>query len=197
MEIEQNSDRFRTNTSRRRYMRKILGKSAGLFSLACHVGASEAKAPKAQTETLRRAGYNIGMAFQIIDDILDYTGDPKLVRKPLGNDITEGLVTLPLICALAPQGLTKQANAGQAPEGQGSAEDSAVKLRAIFQGDVFSPDNTAAIVELVRASGGIEKAQAQAELHTLRALKEIGTLPRGNSRDKLETLTRRLLTRES
>jgi heptaprenyl diphosphate synthase len=56
MEIEQNSDRFKTDTSLRRYYRKIMGKSAGLFSLACHVGAFEAKASKALTERLRRIG---------------------------------------------------------------------------------------------------------------------------------------------
>jgi heptaprenyl diphosphate synthase len=173
MEIEQNSDSFRTNMSLRRYFRKIMGKSAMLFSLACHVGASEAKASRGVTEGLRRAGYNIGMAFQIIDDILDYAGDPGAVRKPLGSDIRAGLVTLPLICALP--------------------RDPA--LQGLFARESFSAGDSETIITLVRDCGGIEEAQRHAERYTGRALREIGALPAGRPRDMLEKLTRRLLVR--
>ncbi|GHV92173.1 geranylgeranyl pyrophosphate synthase [Spirochaetia bacterium] len=182
MEIEQNSDRFRTNLSLRRYFRKIMGKSAMLFSLACHVGASEAKASRALTAQLRRVGYNIGMAFQIIDDILDYAGNPAAVRKPLGNDLKEGLITLPLICAL------RQEDASQ---------NSAVTLRGIFSADHFSAEDSGTVIGLVRNSGGLKAARAYAEKYTARAIREILALPAGNPRDMLERLTRRLLVREA
>jgi heptaprenyl diphosphate synthase len=176
MEIEQNSDRFRSNLSLRSYLRKILGKSALLFSLACFVGAYEAKAPKAVCERLRRAGYNAGIAFQIIDDILDYAGDEDLVRKPLGRDIAAGLVTLPLICALP--------------------LDTSGTLRKIFSQSTFRPDDNGEITELVRKSGGIEAAGKFAALYTGRALREIGLLPPGKHRDILGALVRRLLIRK-
>jgi heptaprenyl diphosphate synthase len=181
MEIEQNSDRYKSNLSLRRYLRKIMGKSAILFALSCHIGAAEAELSPALTARLRRTGYNIGMAFQIIDDILDYTGEAAVVRKPLGKDLMDGLVTLPLICSLS--------------------KDRSGKIRDFLSGDSFTKDPApgpapAEIIHLVRESGGIEEAQSYAEKYTRRALREIAGLPRCPSRDMLDTLTRRLLLRE-
>ncbi|MDR0760602.1 MAG: polyprenyl synthetase family protein [Treponema sp.] len=176
MEIEQNNDRFRSNVSLRGYLRKILGKSALLFSLACYAGASEAKAPREVCQRLRRIGYNIGIAFQIIDDILDYAGNEELVRKPLGNDITAGLITLPVICALS--------------------LDRSGTLQDIFSRPSFTAEDGERIFTLARQSGGVEAAGGYAENYTNRALKEIAALPPGQNRDMLETLTRRLLIRE-
>jgi heptaprenyl diphosphate synthase len=175
MEIEQNSDRFKNNLSRRSYMRKILGKSALLFSLACFVGAHEAKAPKDICERLRRAGYNIGIACQIIDEIFDYAGEEDQVRKPLGRDIAAGLITLPVICALP--------------------RDKTGTLGKIFSRGVFRAEDSDTIVALVRDSGGIEAAGQCAAEYTRRALREISLLPPGKHRDMLEALTRRLLIR--
>jgi heptaprenyl diphosphate synthase len=176
MEIEQNNDRFRSNVSLRSYLRKIMGKSALLFSLACYAGACEAKAPKEVCRRFRRIGYNIGIAFQIIDDILDYTGNQELVRKPLGNDITAGLITLPALCALP--------------------LDNSGTLRDIFSRPAFTAEEGARIFNLVRQTGGAEAAGRYAENYTGRALREIGALPSGKNRDMLETLVRRLLSRE-
>ncbi|MDR2404424.1 MAG: polyprenyl synthetase family protein [Spirochaetaceae bacterium] len=176
MEIEQNNDRFRSNLSLRSYLRKIMGKSALLFSLACYAGAYEAKAPQEVCRRLRRIGYNIGIAFQIIDDILDYTGNQDLVRKPLGNDVTAGLITLPVLCALP--------------------LDNSGTLRDIFSRAAFTAEEGARIFNLVRQSGGAEAAGRYAENYTSRALREIAALPPGKNRDMLEILTRRLLIRE-
>jgi heptaprenyl diphosphate synthase len=176
MEIEQNNDRFRSNISLRNYLRKIMGKSALLFSLACYTGAYEAKASREICERLRRIGYNIGIAFQIVDDILDYAGDQDLVRKPLGNDITAGLITLPVICSLS--------------------LDSSGTLQNIFSRDTFNAEEGTTIFSLVRRSGGVEAAGGYAKNYTNRALREISALPSGINRDMLETLTRRLLIRK-
>jgi heptaprenyl diphosphate synthase len=154
-----------------------MGKSAILFSLACSVGGSEAKAPKAVVERLRRSGYNIGMAFQIIDDILDYAGDPSTVRKPLGNDIREGLITLPLIAALP--------------------LDTTGTLRWMFSASSFSVPDGDAVIRLVNECGGVEAARAFAGNYTNRALREIALLPEGGARALLEKLARRLLGRNS
>jgi len=176
MEIEQNNDRFRSNISLRSYLRKIMGKSALVFSLACFAGAREAKAPRELCERFRRIGYNIGIAFQIIDDVLDYTGDPEAVRKPLGNDISAGLVTLPVLCALRLDGSNT--------------------LHGILSRDSFTADEGRMIFSLVRGCGGPEAAGKYAETYTNRALREISALPPGENRDMLETLTRRLLIRQ-
>jgi heptaprenyl diphosphate synthase len=176
MEIEQNADRFSSVMNLRRYLKKIMGKSAILFSLACHVGSSEAKAPKNVTEKLRRAGYDIGMAFQIIDDMLDYSGNADAVGKPLGNDIKEGFVTLPLICAMM--------------------QDVSGILRSFFSKPSFTVDDPELIIKLVCENGGIEGARAYAEIYTNRAIREIAQLPNGEARDMLEKLALKLLRRD-
>ncbi|MDR0706989.1 MAG: polyprenyl synthetase family protein [Treponema sp.] len=176
MEIEQNADRFSSDMNLRRYLKKIMGKSAILFSLACHVGSCEAKAPKHVTERLRRAGYNIGMAFQIIDDILDYSGDVGAVGKPLGCDIKEGFVTLPLICAVR--------------------RDASGVLRSFFSDPTFTADDPNAIIKLVCENGGVEAARSFAETYTNRAMREIARLPNGAARDMLGKLTLKLLGRD-
>jgi len=176
MEIEQNSDRFKSNISLRSYLRKITGKSALLFSLACFSGAYEAKVSKNLCEKLRRIGYNIGIAFQIIDDALDYSGNQDLMRKSLGNDIKEGLITMPVLCAL------RKENSGA--------------LRDILSHGVFNAEECEKIFSLVRLSGGSEAAVEHAGNYTNRALKDIASLPPGENRDMLENLTRRLLIRQ-
>ena len=176
MEIEQNNDRWGNNISHRSYLRKIMGKSALLFSLACYAGAEEAKAPAQVVHRLRRVGYNMGIAFQIIDDILDYSGDQEQVRKKLGNDITAGLITLPVLCAIP--------------------LDSTGQLRKIFSKGNFTAEEGVQIYNLVRDNGGTQAAGKYAQTYTDRAIREIGLLPAGKTRDMLETLTRQLLVRE-
>jgi heptaprenyl diphosphate synthase len=179
MEIEQNSSRFYFDSSVRTYFRKIMGKTALLFSLACHVGAHEAKAPKYVTESVRRVGYNIGMAFQIIDDILDYSGDEKLVKKPLGIDLKAGIGTLPLISAL------KKDTSGTL----------AKCLTALCGTEHVHQADFGNIMSMVKNLGGIESSKIQAQKFTYRALQEITKLPAGNPRDLLEKLANTLLVR--
>ncbi|MDR1429794.1 MAG: polyprenyl synthetase family protein [Spirochaetaceae bacterium] len=176
MEIEQNSDRYQADTSVRRYFKKIMGKTALLFSLACYVGAAEAKVSASSAERLRRAGYNMGMAFQIIDDILDYAGTAETVRKALGNDFKAGIVTLPLIYALK--------------------MDISGELNKLTVPGQFALADSAQVMSLVRQSGGIEAARDCAKKYTDRALREISLLPGGPPRDMLEKLTQRLLIRD-
>jgi heptaprenyl diphosphate synthase len=175
MEIEQNTSRFQFDHSIRKYFRKIMGKTALLFSLSCYVGSHEAKAPEAITGTLRRIGYNIGMAFQIIDDILDYSGNENLVRKPLGIDLKAGIVTLPLISALQ--------------------NDANGKLAALCSVQNFQTADFSGIIHMVKDLGGIERAESYAQKFTKRALQEITKLPNNNSRELLEKLTNKLLVR--
>jgi heptaprenyl diphosphate synthase len=175
MEIEQNTSRFQLDNSLRKYFRKIMGKTALLFSLACHIGAHESNVSKHITETLRRIGYNIGMAFQIIDDILDYSGNEKQVRKPLGVDLKSGVITLPLIAALR--------------------KDTSGSLAALCNAHNLHNADVAGIIHMVKDLGGIESSGIVARKFTNRALQEIMKLPEGNSRDLLKKLTDRLLVR--
>lgn len=99
-EIEQDLRRGKVFTSTRTYLRTIAGKTAALITLSLRSGAELAHAEPAIKNALQRLGYNIGMAFQIQDDILDYTGNATNLQKPTSKDICEGICTLPLILAL-------------------------------------------------------------------------------------------------
>ena len=83
------------------YFEVITRKTAILMSAACQIGGILAGAPPAQEEALAQMGLNLGITFQLVDDILDYTGDQKQLGKEVGADLREGRITLPLIHALA------------------------------------------------------------------------------------------------
>lgn len=88
------------STSETQYFDVIERKTAILFEAACYCGALISPATDKEKEALKKYGLHIGMAFQIADDMLDYTGDPEVMGKNLGDDLAEGKVTLPLIYLL-------------------------------------------------------------------------------------------------
>ena len=83
--------------TRAEYDDRIFHKTASLFRTACETGAILSGAGEDAVRSLHDYGYNIGMAFQIIDDVLDVQGDPNEIGKPVGNDLLQGVVTLPAI----------------------------------------------------------------------------------------------------
>ncbi|HEY0753403.1 MAG TPA: polyprenyl synthetase family protein [Ktedonobacteraceae bacterium] len=89
-----------TNLSLQSYYEKISHKTAALIAACCKGGAIVSGATESEINWLHSYGLNLGIAFQIIDDILDYTEDQSTIGKPAGNDLRQGMVTLPLIYAL-------------------------------------------------------------------------------------------------
>ena len=173
-EISQAEDTFSFKTSIRRYNRRIAGKTAALFAISCFVGASESGSKKPVCALFSRIGYNLGMGFQIKDDILDYTGNQKRLGKPIGSDIHDGIATLPLIYAL---------------------QEDTGKLQTILHKPPFSEADIQHIIRLVIDNGGVNKAEEQASLYTERAYRAIEELPKNESTDLLNTTVDRLLFR--
>jgi len=83
--------------TREQYEKRIYNKTASLFTTASESGAVLSGAPESVVDALRHYGYSLGMAFQIIDDILDFEGNPDEIGKPVGNDLSQGIMTLPAI----------------------------------------------------------------------------------------------------
>jgi heptaprenyl diphosphate synthase len=191
-EIAQDAARFAFDASPRGYFRTIAGKTAALFSLALYVGASEAKAGRKTEQSLRRVGYCVGMAFQVMDDILDFESDEEIARKPVGRDIAEGLCTLPLIYALRAEGpsmratLAPLAKLGASPVGAALADSTQVAER-----EAFARAAAGRVIEL----GGVSRAREDARRFTSRALGEIERLKPCPARDELASLAARLLHR--
>lgn len=99
-ELDQLHARYQIGTSIKDYLARISGKTAQLFAVSCYSGAITSQATRRQTMLAWSMGHYIGMAFQIIDDVLDFKGDFNTVRKPTLADIRQGIYTLPLIYAL-------------------------------------------------------------------------------------------------
>ena len=110
-ELEQNLNAYNPEPDRQRYFRMIGNKTASLFSVASESGALLSQAPARAVEALRDYGYNLGMAFQIVDDILDFFGDAGEMGKPVGSDLIQGTLTLPAILLMEQYGVDNPARA--------------------------------------------------------------------------------------
>jgi heptaprenyl diphosphate synthase len=174
-EIEQYSSHYSINVSTGRYLRRIRAKTAVLFALSLYVGSREGGCSDKLSRQLGRIGYNIGMAFQIMDDILDFTGDEKVVGKPLGNDIKQGIFTIPLIYAL---------------------QKDDWEIKEILSKKSYSENDIKELIEMTKNLGGIEKTRNLANKYTNKAFKGISSLPDCESKEILLELANELLTRK-
>ncbi|GGB33497.1 heptaprenyl diphosphate synthase component II [Virgibacillus dakarensis] len=99
-EIEQIKDKYDWNQHLRDYLRRIKRKTALLIATSCKLGAIAADVPEALADKLYKYGYYIGMSYQIIDDIFDFTASASELGKPVGNDLLQGNITLPVLLAM-------------------------------------------------------------------------------------------------
>ncbi len=152
--------------SRAEYLRMISAKTASLISAACQLGAIHTGGRHA--ESLGRYGHNLGMAFQIADDLLDYEGAQDVTGKPPGLDVQGRKVTLPLVGAL-----------------RRMSDSEVEEVRSIFT--LTRPDQAAArrVLELVRENGGLEYARAQSLAYADKAVAELEGLPPGRAVESL------------
>jgi len=153
------------------YLQVITRKTAVLISAACHIGALFGGGETAQQEALRTYGHSLGIAFQLIDDTLDYTGDVEELGKPVGNDIQEGKATLPLIYAFRHQGKNEKK-----------------RLRKIFSADEILPEEFHEVRDIVARSGGIEYTQRLAAQRVHQAKEAINIFPSHPTRRLLEDI---------
>ncbi|WP_270659888.1 polyprenyl synthetase family protein [Enterococcus thailandicus] len=176
-ELGQMDDRYHYNLSVKEYLENISGKTAELFQLSCFIGAYESGTSEYFAKKAGEIGKNIGLAFQIIDDILDYTQDSEEIGKPVLEDMRQGVYSLPLIYSL-------------------QKEQAALLPYLEKRGDMTLEDvNT--VRQLVHEFGGVKHAQRLAAKYTDTALKDIQKLPQTTEQTKenLLTLTQTILTR--
>lgn len=103
-ELQQQFTDFGLRATREDYYRRIYSKTASMFVLATTASGELCGADQAQSAALERYGRNLGMAFQVMDDVLDFTGEQESVGKPVGSDLRRGLITLPTICYIEAYG---------------------------------------------------------------------------------------------
>jgi heptaprenyl diphosphate synthase/octaprenyl-diphosphate synthase len=160
-----------------RYLYKTGAKTASLFEAGCKAGAALSGGSDATIEALGHYGYALGLAFQIIDDMLDFTGSESLLGKPPGNDLRQGTITLPLICAAA-----------------GSSNP---LLQRTSDAPPPTEAEVARIIEEVIRAEGISQASAYADMYTRQAIARLEALPASPARHALIHLTRSIQTRQT
>ena len=151
------------------YLRVILSKTAKLFEAATLIGAVLAEKDATLQAEMANYGMHLGTAFQLVDDVLDYTSDAQTLGKNIGDDLAEGKPTLPLIHAL------KHAN----------QSDAKLIKQAIIDGE---QENAERIIGIVKASGAIEYTMQAAEREAQLACQAIAGLPDSSYKDALRQL---------
>ena len=176
-EMEEMVVRYDAEQTREQYFTRIYEKTASLFTTATESGAVLSDAPESTVKLLRDYGYSLGMAFQIVDDILDVEGLTDEIGKPVGNDLRHGVLTLPMILALE------------------RWPDSTV-IRDYF---AEPSDGTLleSAMELISDPKVITDSYAVAEQYCQSARDSIMELPKNRSRDSLEALIDYVVVRRS
>jgi heptaprenyl diphosphate synthase len=177
-EMLQLTSQRRYDQSLDEYYAKIERKTAVLLAASTYCGAVLGGLDEAQVEAMRRFGHLLGMSFQIADDVLDYLATEAEVGKPVGNDLKQGTVTLPLMLA---------------------RHDPAVdgKLDAILEKATLQDADYAEVVRIVRGSHGIEESYGYAKAFGDKARAELQAFPASAYRDAFESLTHYVVRRRS
>lgn len=180
-EIVQISDAFKLEQTRDHYLGRIAGKTASLFSLATVSGAILSRAPEDSIKILKDYGFNLGVAFQIVDDILDFVGTEQEMGKPIGSDLSQGTLTLPAMLLLE-----------QYPE--------ANPVKELFSNpDMPEADKQQKIkqaIEMVGRSAIVKQCYGVASDYCAEACRELGKLPAKPSRRALKELAELVISRK-
>jgi len=160
----------RCNFDSAEYYRRIYAKTASLFEMATSCAALISTTDVELIENIRLYGYHIGMAFQIVDDVFDFTSDQSILGKPVGNDLRQGLVTLPAIFYA-----------------EENPDDDA---RALVSGDCYlTSEKLNYLIDKIRSSSAIDRALREAGVFVNNALERLHKMPPAPARTHLEELT--------
>jgi geranylgeranyl pyrophosphate synthase len=166
----------RGEISRENYYKKIYAKTASLFEACTQCASIISPVKEDVIQKMKIFGYEIGMAFQIVDDILDFTGVQTTVGKPVASDLRQGLITLPTIYFSE------------------SYPDDPV-ISSILEGQV-SEDEMDRLIDRIRQSGAIQSAMEEARVFVTRGIQEIKYLPDNKQHDALVELAHYIVDRE-
>ncbi len=163
--------------SRENYYERIYAKTGSLFELSTHGAALISPIDKDMTEKARIFGKQLGTAFQIVDDILDFTGEQATVGKPVGSDLLHGLVTLPALYYVE-----------QNPDDE--------NVKTLMTGNYHNTRQMTELVESIRKSDAISLALKEAKQYATDALSALNGQPDSEERTALEKLTEYITNRE-
>ena len=176
-ELDQMATRYQTQITINDYLKQVSGKTGQLFALSCFVGAYESGGTTNFAKTAEKIGMNIGIAFQLLDDILDYTSDGETLGKPVYEDVRSGVYSAPLILSMQ--------------------RDRQAFLPLLAKKEHISDTEMIQLRDLVIKYEGVKQAYTMAQQRTELATAGLQKLPAGAARDDLIRLTESLLKRKS
>ena len=177
LQLLKNSD---VETTESEYLSVVRNKTAVLISAACQVGGILASVSPEKEAALATYGMNLGIAFQLMDDCLDYISSDEDLGKAVGNDLKEGKVTLPLIHAL-----------------EGASETEREMVREVIEGDEVSDDQLLSVTELIKSHEGITYTVESARRYVADAAKELEIFEPNIERAALEAVAAYVVERSS
>jgi len=175
-ELNQAFNAFNLEQSRSQYFQRLAKKTASLFCMGTESGAALSQAPEESIQVLIEYGHNLGIAFQTVDDILDFTGTEEELGKPIGSDLAQGTLTLPAILVL-----------------EHYPEDNPVKRLFSNRNE---QDHIKQAIELVRNSPIIEECYQVASDYCAKACHNLKLLPDNASRQSLVDIADYIITRK-
>jgi geranylgeranyl pyrophosphate synthase len=164
-------------TSRENYYKRIYAKTASLIEMTTRTAAMISPVDESVVESMREYGYNLGMAFQIVDDVLDFTGEQAEVGKPVGSDLLQGLVTLPAIY-------------------YAEAHPDDPDVICLTSGSYSEHERMERLVIAVGKSSGVKKSLEEAQEYINKALQPLAEMPDTVERQALYDLARYTVTRK-
>lgn len=167
-EIEQIRDKYNIHQNLRTYLRRIKRKTALLISSSCQLGATVTQTSASIEQALYRYGYYIGMSYQIIDDILDFTGAEKELGKPAGGDLLQGNITLPVLYAMEDPRLKERLS------------------RAFQDKEQINNEEVNGISKEIAQSDAIKKARRVSDLYLKKAYESLELLPENEAKNALQ-----------
>lgn len=174
-EINQLLGAFKTDQTREDYFQRISGKTASLFSLSTESGAILSEAPETSVNLLKEYGFNLGIAFQVVDDILDFVSTEQALGKPVGSDLAQGTLTLPAMLLV-----------------EHYPQDNPIKK--VFQ-NIDREKNIARAIDMVRNSSITDECYKIASGYCHKARQTLSQLPENSSRPVMEALADYIIIR--
>lgn len=168
-EIEQIRDKYNFEQNLRTYLRRIKRKTALLIAVSCQLGAISASVDEKTHKKLYAFGYYVGMAFQITDDVLDFTGTEQQLGKPAGGDLLQGNITLPVLYAM---------------------EDPKIKAELEKVHGNMEREEINKVISLIKSSGAIERSLQISDRYLDKALKILEDLPPNRAKKTLKDIAK-------
>lgn len=181
-QLRETLEAHQVDQDRDSYLKRIYGKTAALFAAAAEMGAVLAHAPEEVVQDIRGIGNDIGMAFQIVDDVLDLREGTQILGKPAGNDLRQGVMTLPTMLFVT---------------GLDQSSPTRTTLEHIVAGDEVEGAVIDELVRDIRISGALDSAEQIAAGYTESAYNRLEAIPDAQTRDYFEDLLALTIRRQA